>query len=394
MSSDWPQGGSGFDDITIPPILVDGGSIEARRPTQNQNWRWTIKPFGVPAMSELSEDVVRLAYRLLLDRIPESKTVIEEKLAHHTTIRDLREHFVSSEEFRSLMGVSAPQRVTDMSETHRAYWDSRGSVEVEVSPDVLESMMERVREQWRRLGEAEPYWSVLTSPDFKLDVMDAERVASFYETGRASAGLVDLLAERSGIPIKQGKCLELGCGVGRVTAHLARRFTRVVAVDISPGNLALCERRMKQLALHNVETVLLKSPDQLAQLQPFDFFYSIIVLQHNPPPIQKTILEAILGRLSPGGLCLFQTPDTFHSRYSFSASEYLSSEQLTMDMHCLPKVVVLKLLRDHGMHVLDVQPDPWTGSFGSYTYFAAKPPATPPPAGSSSGMDVARRALS
>jgi SAM-dependent methyltransferase len=331
-------------------------------------------------MSELSEDVIRLAYRLFLDRNAESDAVIEEKLAQYATIEDLRKDFVSSPEFRLKIQMSDPSRVTDMSETHRVYWEQRGTVEVDVSPEILESLMERVREQWRQLGEAEPYWSVLTTDHFKVEAMDAERIESFYETGRSAAGLVDVFAERSGTPIVQGTCLELGCGVGRVTAHLAQRFARVVAVDISPGNLALCERRMKQLAIHNVETVLLKSPSQLAQLPPFDFFYSIIVLQHNSPPIQKVMLEMILRRLSCGGACLFQTPDTFHSPYSFSASEYLSSEQKTMDMHCLPKAVVLKLLRDHGVHVLDVQPDPWIGSFGSYTYFAAKPHASSPAA--------------
>jgi SAM-dependent methyltransferase len=345
-------------------------------------------------MSELSEDVIRLAYRLFLDRNAESDGVIEEKLAQFATIEDLRRDFVSSVEFRSLMDMSELPRLTDMSETHRVYWEQRGSVEVDVSPEILASLVERVREQWSQLGETEPYWSVLTTDHFKVGVMDAERIESFYETGRSAAGVIDIFAERSGVPIPQGTCLELGCGVGRVTAHLAQRFKRVVAVDISPGNLALCERRMKQLALHNVDTVLLKSPDQLVQLPPFDFFYSIIVLQHNSPPIQKTMLEMILRRLSSGGLCLFQTPDTFHSRYSFSASEHLSSEQLTLDMHCLPKVVVLKLLRDHGVHVLDVQPDPWIGSFGSYTYFAAKPSAPSPTAGSSSGPGIARRALS
>jgi 2-polyprenyl-3-methyl-5-hydroxy-6-metoxy-1,4-benzoquinol methylase len=264
-------------------------------------------------MSELSEDVIRLAYRLFLDRNAESDAVIEEKLAHYTTIHDLREHFVSSPEFRSSMDMGAPQRVTDPGETHRAYWDRRGSVEVDVSPDILESLMERVGEQWRRLGETEPYWSVLTTPEFKADVMDAERVDSFYETGRSSAGLIDIFAERSGVPITQGTCLELGCGVGRVTAHLAQRFSRVVAVDISPGNLALCERRMKQLALHNVETVLLKSPDQIAQLPAFDFFYSVIVLHRR---YRRSYWRRYLRVFLPGGCACSsrQTPSTVDTR--------------------------------------------------------------------------------
>src|ERR671936_920920 len=39
-----------------------------------------------------------------------------------------------------------------------------------------------------------------------------------------------------------GACVEVGCGPGRMTRHLAERFDRVVAVDVSPGMLALAGR--------------------------------------------------------------------------------------------------------------------------------------------------------
>ena len=43
-----------------------------------------------------------------------------------------------------------------------------------------------------------------------------------------------------------------------------------------------------------------------------------------------------------------------------------------MDVHCLPKPVVLRLLHEKGLQVRDVEIDTWVGTFGSYTYFATK----------------------
>jgi len=40
-------------------------------------------------------------------------------------------------------------------------------------------------------------------------------------------------------------------------------------------------------------------------------------------------------------------------------------------MHCLPKEAVLNVFRDHGLQLLDVAPDPWTGiPLASFIYFA------------------------
>jgi 2-polyprenyl-3-methyl-5-hydroxy-6-metoxy-1,4-benzoquinol methylase len=323
-------------------------------------------------MSEGSLDSVRMAYRLFLNREPESSAVVEAKAAACPTYEELRRLFVSSFEFQSYLRSLNPELFRSInSEFYSSYFQKPAAVEIDVPQDVLEKLLRRIRAQWRELGERDPYWSVLTDDGFRIKNMDSSKLAAFYETGRGSAQLIELFRERTGAVLRHGVCLELGCGVGRVTAHLAQQFDRVIATDISPGNLALCERYMKKMGMKNVRTVLLESPEQLLELGSFDFFYSVIVLQHNPPPVQKVLLSNILSRIQPGGACLFQTPSNFPD-YSFSTEKYLSSDVQEIDMHCLPKVEVLNILRENKLQIRDVEIDPWIGAPGSYTYFATK----------------------
>ena len=43
----------------------------------------------------------------------------------------------------------------------------------------------------------------------------------------------------------------------------------------------------------------------LDTLPEFDLFFSMIVLQHNPPPLIALMLEKIAARLRPGGVAVF-----------------------------------------------------------------------------------------
>ena len=128
---------------------------------------------------------------------------------------------------------------------------------------------------------------------------------------------------------------------------------------------------MQELNIANVQTLLLKSPEHIKTMGLFDFFYSVIVLQHNPPPIQKLLLTNTFSQIRAGGACLFQTPSSLPG-YSFSIDDFLDSSAQEMDMHCLPKPIVLQLLSEFGLRIRDVEPDGWTGMVGSYTYFATK----------------------
>lgn len=100
--------------------------------------------------------------------------------------------------------------------------------------------------------------------------------------------------------------LELGCGAGRMTRSFARRFSRVIAFDISSEML----RRAQVLSpdLPNVNWTLGNGTDLSGVAdQSVDFVFSYIVLQHMPAAdFAVRYVWEMLRSLRPGGIFLFQ----------------------------------------------------------------------------------------
>jgi SAM-dependent methyltransferase len=245
-------------------------------------------------------------------------------------------------------------------------------IEVDVSPDVLAKMLARIAEQWSRLGETEPHWSVLTDDAWRSDKI-GQNEEHFYASGRTAADLLSIYEQRGNVSLRRGSCLELGCGVGRITVHLARQFERVTALDISPGNLAVCRERLAREGLTNVECRLVRRIDDFDRLPQADVFFSVIALQHNCPPIQKEILSRILPNVNA---CLFQTITNW-PEYTFRASDYLKFRDEVMELHSLPQHVILDLLAKAGLSVREVVSDAWVDHYGSNTFFAVRGATSP-----------------
>ena len=313
------------------------------------------------------EDVVE-GYRVFLERAPESAEVI----AHHRAAHPHRGSF-----FNALMqSPEFNRRVSGLAVRHALHGQLTApvaAIQHDAPPETMDRMIARIREQWTHLGEVDPHWSVITAEKFRADQMgNPENLALFRASGEREAGLIDLFGARTGVPHHGGVCIELGCGVGRVTRRLADRFDRVVALDISPGNLALCDAYMAEEGVTNVETRLMRGLEDFDDLPEAYFFFSVITLQHNPPPIQKLILRKIFQRLRPGGLCLFQALGEA-AGYSFEAESYLSGLAPEMEMHVLPRAVILAEMRAQGLWPLDVVADAHTGDIiGSVTVYGQK----------------------
>ncbi|MBV9703532.1 MAG: class I SAM-dependent methyltransferase, partial [Methylobacteriaceae bacterium] len=95
---------------------------------------------------------------------------------------------------------------------------------------------------------------------------------------------------------------------------------------------------------------------------PFDAFFSIIVLQHNPPPLISFILRTVLARLRPGGIAYFQMP-TYIVGYKFEVELYLSNRQPpgVPEMHVVPQHMLFKLINDCDCRLLEIREDPAAG---------------------------------
>jgi SAM-dependent methyltransferase len=83
-------------------------------------------------------------------------------------------------------------------------------------------------------------WDALADAETRVYVGDPTRGASELAA----------LFGRLGADPRGGVCVEVGCGPGRMTAKLAERFDRVVALDISP---AMIERARGSIEATNVE---------------------------------------------------------------------------------------------------------------------------------------------
>jgi SAM-dependent methyltransferase len=229
------------------------------------------------------------------------------------------------------------------------------AIDTTVDAVALARMLAHVETCWRRLGETEPHWSVLTNSRFKSDRI-AETRDEFYASGEGDVRRLLDAANRRGVVLPfQGTCFELGCGVGRLTPWLARSFGHVIATDISESHLALAEQAIRSGGCRNVELRQVNQLEALEQLPMFDCFLSLIVLQHNPPPVIRWLLLIILSKLRIGGVGFFQVPTALPA-YSFDAEAYLANPPSDglMEMHALPLEVVLSTIREAGCELLEV----------------------------------------
>ena len=232
-----------------------------------------------------------------------------------------------------------------------------------------------MRSTWNALGATRPHFSVLTDERF-LPSCFAKYSEAFWASGEEEADMVREWAARYGTS-KAGDqtVLELGCGVGRVTLGLAKRFGRVLAYDISSEHLKLAQARAADVNVGNVE--FLDFNDALSTALPqHDVFYSRIVLQHNPPPVIAELIRASLRGLKPGGVSIFQVP-VYRVGYRFGLMEWLGRDAGTdMEMHCLPQSVVFELVSEAKCIPAEVREENSTGapeSFISNMFIVRRP---------------------
>jgi SAM-dependent methyltransferase len=127
--------------------------------------------------------------------------------------------------------------------------------------------------------------------------------------GDPSRGRIELkgLFERLGADPRGGTCVEVGCGPGRMTAALAERFDRVLALDVSP---AMLERARVAVPDERVEFRAV-SGERLDGVDDgiADVLVCYLVLQHLPTrPAVLSYLAEFARVLAPEGEAFVQLP--------------------------------------------------------------------------------------
>ena len=184
---------------------------------------------------------VRSLYNIVLRRAPESEAAVDQWLSAES-FETLLEMFLASSEYKTLVEASKPR---SPAASPPLIWP-QCKIETSANPATLERIFQHIKADWTVLGENDPFYSVLSTPEFFLSNISENREA-FFESGSGDLNRLLAFAARADVALPTtGTCLELGCGVGRLTQRLARLFHRVKAVDISASHLELARTTLSQ----------------------------------------------------------------------------------------------------------------------------------------------------
>jgi 2-polyprenyl-3-methyl-5-hydroxy-6-metoxy-1,4-benzoquinol methylase len=303
----------------------------------------------------ITPEEVRHAYKLFLGREPENADVVANYCQSAQTLDQLSSIFMSSPEFMRRLGSKLEKPPQNR---HRHPFNlPKIPVETQVSDELLDQMFERIHAQWEKLGATEPYWSVVTQPQNYMAEFEQNR-DQFYASGNSACQTFLATLRRCGInPAQLNTCLEVGCGVGRVTGYLAGAFEKVIATDISGNHLDIAKQYLASKSAHNVELQHWHTTEQIQQLPQVDAILSVITLQHNPPPIMVWMLLTLLSKLRSGGVAYMQIP-TYKNGYLFEAERYLASTPPdTLEMHYLPQPALFSIMTEVNCEFLEIRED-------------------------------------
>jgi SAM-dependent methyltransferase len=222
--------------------------------------------------------------------------------------------------------------------------------------------LDKLKDDWESLAERDALGAILTDAsraDGKWDI------AEFFATGEAEMEVVMRhLASIGRLPGFDGAALDFGCGVGRVTQALARRFASCAGVDISRQMIEKADSLNQYPHCSYVVHSDTKLPFADGN---FSFLYSNIVLQHVPPNYSERYLREFVRVLAPGGVLVFGVQDSFAApdfasrmvrirhvlHLKSRIQDALGVGERHMRMHCLPEQVVRRALGS--AKVADVQ---------------------------------------
>ncbi len=166
---------------------------------------------------------------------------------------------------------------------------------------MMNDLSEQMKRSWDGGARNHPYFCVASGPQYLGDDIDYDR---YYGSGEDAVSAMFLHAGWT--PGERARALEIGCGTGRITQALAKRFAFVDAIDVSSEMVRIAERdlaNIKNVRFHVTNGIDLKKfPDAR-----FDYACSELVFRHIPSRevIRTYLLET--GRiLNHGGRFAFQ----------------------------------------------------------------------------------------
>lgn len=156
--------------------------------------------------------------------------------------------------------------------------------------------------QWRKFGDQNPHYGVLTNERFLAHNLDQEAVEAFYASGHQHvAGLSADVERYFGRRFRFVSALDYGCGAGRIAVPLAAFADSVLGIDVSEGMLREARKASERRQTSNVKLAHV-SDFQNSLSDKYEFVHSYIVLQHIPADRGLRIIQSLVEVCAPGGI--------------------------------------------------------------------------------------------
>src|SRR5580700_5128335 len=118
---------------------------------------------------------------------------------------------------------------------------------------------------WEEWGRRDPYFGVITNPQFRSAGIDENAKREFFASGEHHVhGVMSTIRKHIDPKFAPRTVLDFGCGVGRLLIPFAKIAEAVVGLDVSPSMLEEARRNCDEQRLHNVR--LFRSDDTLSTL--------------------------------------------------------------------------------------------------------------------------------
>ena len=179
-----------------------------------------------------------------------------------------------------------------------------------MNTESLQPHADAMRRDWDERAREDSRWYINT---IKRNQNDEE----FDATGRPEVENF-ILAEpliTQGRDLSRARLLEIGCGIGRMTRHLAGLFGEVHGTDVSAEMIRQAKERFRDAP--NVFFYATSGLDfAVFPDAHFDVIFSVYVFQHVPTPeIIRANLRDACRTLKPGGVFKFQVCGIDHPDY-------------------------------------------------------------------------------
>lgn len=171
--------------------------------------------------------------------------------------------------------------------------------------------LSQLQENFEALAADDPLWTVLSDNAKRGGKWDREE---FYATGEAVIDDLESRLENLGKSLGGDAAIDFGCGVGRLTFPLSKRFRTCYGIDISRSMVNFASKQKNRgpncTFIENATTRL-----ERFENASIDLVYSAIVFQHIAPRYTREYLKEFSRVLKPGGLLVFQLPSHLDPDY-------------------------------------------------------------------------------